>query len=413
MRDLLGTRTRAGRLRLLLLVASIAAIAIGVTAGDRQRVSDVMTYGNFDAPPSEGASGVMYLAPGVRDRAIEQVYRFDGPVVWHPILALGALFLIILFWRVFRSPDARAGGHRWLVQWLGFVGTRVGMLRVAGVLPVPRCALGVLPLMNCQTCEMANGACPIGAAQAFLRYGDFPTLVVGTVTAFALAAGRWFCGWLCPFGLIEDLLDRLARDRLRPPRRLEWGRFVTLALVIVAPLLMGLAGVVSWFPFCSTVCPSGMILGLGPYYLTHGVPALGEVLADPATHLIGLGVFSAHALGLILYLGLALNVTGRVFCRYLCPLGAFLGLFNPIAYVRVEGSPEACGACTACHGTCPAGLAPQRDDFLARTGCLRCGRCVTACASGNRRWVFGDDPIDAAARAPDDLTSEGPGHAHE
>ena len=400
---------RSRRRRATLLWALVlAALVAGVLAGDPSRVADIMTYGSFDAPPSEAQSGVMYLAPGVKDLAIDVEYGFDA-VSWHPVVALSALFLLVLFWRVFRSSELAAGSRRPIVQWLGFVLTRAGLLRVAGVLPLRRCSTGVLPVLNCHTCEMAAGACPIGAAQAFLRYGDPPLFVEDGVAAFALAAGRWFCGWLCPFGLVEDLLIRVSKPRLSLPRQLEWGRFAMLGLVAAVPLGMGLAGITSWFPFCSTVCPSGMILGLAPYYLTHGMPAVSEILADPVEHGAGIAVFAAPILGLIAYLALALSVGGRLFCRYLCPLGAFLGLFNDTAYVRVESDPAGCGSCTACHGRCPAGLTPDRDDFLARTGCLRCGRCVKDCSLGKRRWVFGYADAWSPEPSPEDPRKEAPG----
>ena len=234
---------------------------------------------------------------------------------------------------------------------------------------------------------MAVGACPVGAAQAFLRTGDFPFFVVGVTSAFALLAGRWFCGWLCPFGLIEDVLDRFSRDRLRLPHQLGYGRYVMLVALIVAPVLTGLAGLMTVFPFCATVCPSGLILGLSPYYLTHGFPRLQEALAQPALHLGGVLIFAAHVFGLLVYLGLALNMSGRFFCRFLCPLGAFLGLFNGVALIRIEHAPAACGSCTSCHSLCPVGNQPNLDDFLTRTGCVRCGRCVSACGRGNKHWV--------------------------
>ncbi|MBM4352985.1 MAG: 4Fe-4S binding protein [Deltaproteobacteria bacterium] len=372
-----------------LIAVALLLLVCGLLSGDWRRAADVMTYGNFDFAPSEGQSGIMYLAPGTPDLAIRKVYEFGRGILWHPLVALSTLFAIVLFWRRFRDPDSAAGSRRWLVQWLGFVGTRVGMLRTGQVLPVQRCTLGVLPVLNCQTCEMANGACPIAAIQASLRHQDIPMLAVGVVTAAGLAAGRWFCGWLCPFGLIEDLLDRLSRDRLRLPRRLEYGRFVMLGLVVLVPIGLGLAGVVQIFPFCSTVCPSGMILGLAPYYLTTGKPAVAAILSAPAAQPGAFAVVAGHLAGLVAYLGLALNVKGRFFCRYLCPLGAFLGLFNRVSLVRIENDPTGCGECRACVGGCPTGSAGPVDDFLAASGCIRCGRCVRACPSGNRQWTVG------------------------
>ena len=141
-----------------MLLLGITLAVTGLVSGDMSRVEEVTVYGNFDVTPKEGRSAIMYLSPGTKDLALEKRYRFDGPVKWHPIIALSILFLLVLAGLTFRNPELHQGGRRWLIQWLGFVGTRVGMLRVGQVVPVQRCTLGVLPVLNCETCEMANGA---------------------------------------------------------------------------------------------------------------------------------------------------------------------------------------------------------------------------------------------------------------
>jgi ferredoxin-type protein NapH len=367
----------------VLLALGLLLASVGYLAGGRTELAGLMTYGNFDLPPADAQSGIMYLAPGGPDRALDKVYRFGQGIEWHPLVALGILFGLILFWRVFRAPDLRTS-RRWLVQWLGFVGTRLGVL-----LPVPRCALGALPILNCQTCEMANSACPIAAFQAGLRHHDALLLSAGVVVAAGAASGRWVCGWLCPFGLIEELIGRLSLRRVRLPRRLEWGRFLMLGLVLLGPLALSWFGTEGLLPFCASFCVSGKILGLAPYYLTTGSPGLADVLAAPAEHGGRLALFLFHASFLLGYLALVLLVAGRVFCRFLCPLGAALGLFNTIALVGVEGDAATCRACGRCVAACPAGGALQGDDFLARSGCIACGRCVQSCDRGNRRWRFG------------------------
>jgi len=404
--------------RVALLAAAVGLICGGLLAGDVSRIAGTMTYGNFDVPPEEGQSGVMYLSPGVDDLAAAKVYRFapENPIVWHPLAALGILFGLLLFWRTWKARDLRTS-PRWLVQWLGFVGTRIGVLRAAQVFPVTRCALGVVPVLNCQACEMANAACPIGAMQGALRLHEFPAFAVGVVVLSGLAAGRWFCGWLCPFGFIEDLLDRISRPRLTIPKGLEWGRFVVLGLTLLAPLILGLVGVTRLFPFCSTLCVSGGLLGRLPYLLTTGAPALADVLHEPSKHAGSLVLLSLHALLLLGWALLALSVAGRFWCRYLCPLGAALGLFNKVSFVQVTHDATACASCTTCSSVCPMGLSADQDDFLAWTGCIRCGRCIQACPSGNRRWSFGSRNAEVGMRSgrPEagsqsvDLNCPGPG----
>jgi ferredoxin len=374
-----------------LMVLGFVMAAAGLISGDDERIRASMTYGNFDSPPAHGQSAVGYLSPGIADLARDKAYRFDGGVEWPPLAALAIVFAVILFWRVWRNPEVRkGGGARWLVQWLGFVGTRIGVLRVGQVLPVPRCALGVLPVLNCQACEMANGACPIAALQVGFLHLDIPLLAVGTVVAAGALAGRWFCGWLCPFGLLEDLLGRFSTARLKAAAGWRWAPFVVLGLVAVLALAMGLAGLVESFPFCSTACPSGVVLGLAPYFLSTGKPGVQAALSQPWPAVGGMFFWlSVHAVALLVYLALKLNVSGRLFCRYLCPLGAALGLFNRWSLVRISGSGELCRACGRCLSTCPMGGTFRGEEFLSECGCIRCGACVRNCDRGNRAWVFG------------------------
>jgi len=77
-------------------------------------------------------------------------------------------------------------------------------------------------------------------------------------------------------------------------------------------------------------------------------------------------------------------VSGRWFCRYLCPLGAAYGLFNYISPLRVVHNEARCSGCGRCEGLCPMDVKKERSSFLDVTGCIKCGRCVKACRTGAR-----------------------------
>lgn len=74
-----------------------------------------------------------------------------------------------------------------------------------------------VPVLNCYSCPGALGACPIGSLQSTLAGTalKFPFYVVGLLLLFALCLGRVICGWLCPFGLVQDLLYKLPSPKLR------------------------------------------------------------------------------------------------------------------------------------------------------------------------------------------------------
>ena len=80
------------------------------------------------------------------------------------------------------------------------------------------------------------------------------------------------------------------------------------------------------------------------------------------------------ALAVLLLLSVAVY---RPFCRYLCPLGAVYGLFNPIAFYRFTVEQDACTHCGKCQKSCPMDL-PVRDAPNSPE-CIRCGKCIHAC----------------------------------
>lgn len=372
-----------------LAVVALSLIAWGIIS-DLGSIRQWSSYGDFDVPAPHSA--VYYLAPGIPDRAADKVYQFDR-VVSHPLVAMGVLFLVMLALRVIRDPDLRLRSRRWLAQWLVFVLSRLGVLRVAGIWPVQRCTAGVFPFLNCHACEMATGACPVGALQLSLANLKLPSLVLGTVLAAGLSTGALACGWLCPMGMICDIVDKVSLRRLRIPGRVGGARFVVLGVVVVLCLGYGLWG--HGHPrlnYCSMLCPAGKVLGLAPYYLTTGLPEVKAMFAQSAQHAAGLAILALHALALALMVALTLLSFGRAFCKYLCPLGAMLGLFNTRALVRVVHRRAACvgsGGCDLCEESCPMQIDLSRQDFLTQSSCIRCGRCVKACPSGARAWVVG------------------------
>lgn len=374
--------------RLLALAAvAVALVVWGIM--DLDPVRQWSSYGDFDVPARH--SGVYYLAPGIPDLAAEKVYSFER-VVTHPLVAMGVLFVVMLALRLVRDPDLRLRSRRWLAQWLTFVFSRLGVLRVAGVWPVQRCTAGVFPFLNCHACEMATGACPVGTLQLSLANLRFPSLTLGTILAAGLSTGAMACGWLCPMGMICDIVDKVSLRRLRIPAAAGAARLVILAAVVLLCLGYGLWGHTDpRLNYCSTLCPAGQVLGLAPYYLTTGLPGIEALFAQPAQHSTGLIILGLHGLALVAMVALTLLTFGRAFCRYLCPLGAALGLFNTHALVQVVHRPAACtgGDCRLCTEECPVQIDLRQRSLLVQSACIRCGRCVKACPAGARAWTVG------------------------
>lgn len=232
-----------------------------------------------------------------------------------------------------------------------------------------------VPVLNCYSCPGALGACPIGSLQAILAGKDrrLPFYVLGTLMLFGVLLGRLACGFLCPFGFLQDLLAKLPVKKIKLPKKIDRVlRLLKYAVLLVFVLLLPVflvdkygAGA-PWF--CKLICPAGTLEG--------GVPLL---LGDERLRALAGWLFSWKALVLLAVLLGAVWVP-RFFCRYLCPLGAIYGLFNRFSLSRMALDKEKCVGCKACEKTCPMAVDVTKDINSAE--CIRCGKCKAACPTG-------------------------------
>lgn len=229
-----------------------------------------------------------------------------------------------------------------------------------------------VPGLNCYSCPGALGACPIGSLQAVLnspKY-NFSFYVIGFLMAVGAFFGRFVCGWLCPFGLVQDLLHKIPVfkkiKRMPGERYLRYLKYVILAVfVILLPLTIKnvAGGGTPWF--CKLICPSGTLMG--GITLTALNPSLRS----------GLGVLFGWKVFILAAVAVWAVKVYRPFCRYLCPLGAIYSVFNPIALYRFEIDRERCTGCKACRRACPMDL--PVDETPNTMECIRCGKCHKAC----------------------------------
>ncbi len=380
-----------------LVVAALMFVAAAF-AGDQDFARATTTYGNFDVPSDH--AGIGALAPGVPDLARLRDYRFGPGVAIHatPLVALGIVFVVFLVLRVRGGLESRLGIRRGFVQWSSFVLARIGVLRASNTLPVARCTFGVFPFLNCQYCEMASGACPVGVVQSSIATGRFPLQAVAMVVAAGAATGRWICGWFCPFGLFLDICEKGVRRRpVHIPHALRWGKFVMLGLVVVGAAALGLAGERTINGFCATVCPAGSLYGLIPYYGTTAAHPFADVFVRFDVHSTAHWIVVGHLAFFAAFLLVTFKVAARFFCSVLCPLGGALGLFSRCSLVRVVHEESRCDACGACTRVCPTGIDIPMKDWLTVSDCIQCKRCISVCPTGARAWSF-DRPAAVPAR---------------
>lgn len=227
-----------------------------------------------------------------------------------------------------------------------------------------------VPGLNCYSCPAAAGACPIGSFQAVVGSSrfSFSYYITGILILVGVVLGRFVCGFLCPFGWFQDLLDRipckkLSTKRLAPLRYLKY--LVLLLFVVLLPaVIANSAGMGEPF-FCKYLCPQGVLEG-----------ALPLAAANPGIR-AALGMLFSWKFVLLLAVMVLSMFFYRPFCKWLCPLGAFYSLFNGLSLVQMRVDGTRCISCGACSRACGMDV-----DVVSHSGhpeCIRCGRCVKSC----------------------------------
>jgi len=263
--------------------------------------------------------------------------------------------------------------HRLLAQ-IGFFLLQNPFLKnfARGEIYQGRLKLLCTPGLNCYSCPAAAVSCPIGAMQIFFTgvRVNISLYVVGFLLMVGSVFGRFICGFVCPMGLLQDLLYRIKTRKLIVRLRfLRYVKYGVLALFVVGlPLLLTNELTGQGDPwFCKYICPSGTIFAAVPLLAVHGF--LRDMLGFQFVIKAGIAVVVVVLSVFVL----------RVFCRVLCPLGAIYALLNRIALVHMQCDKEKCNGCGQCSKVCHIKIEPAKDPNSGE--CFRCGKCTAGCPS--------------------------------
>ena len=218
------------------------------------------------------------------------------------------------------------------------------------------------PGLNCYSCPGAVAACPLGSLQGAVaksRY-RFPFYVLGLLLLFGIVFGRGVCGFLCPFGLIQELIYKIPTPKIKKNMvtgKLSYLKYLILVLfVVLIPIIAAEPG------FCKYICPAGTLeAGLPLFFLDKGIRrALGLLFSWKVMVLVSVLLIC------ILFF--------RGFCRFLCPLGAIYSFFNHMSFFGVEVEQGKCSGCGACKECCGMDISRVGD-----RECIQCMECIDVC----------------------------------
>lgn len=235
--------------------------------------------------------------------------------------------------------------------------------------------MACVPGLNCYSCPGAVGSCPIGSLQAVLGGGKykFSYYVIGILMFFGILLGRLVCGFLCPFGFIQDLLYKIPTPKLKTPKKIDKKLRYLKYLVLLIPVILLPMFLVDQFGsappyFCQWICPVGTLEG--------GIPLVikNESLRNTLGFLFNWKIF-------LLVLTIVSSILAyRPFCKYICPLGALYSLFNKYSFYQMNLDKLKCNGCKACERNCKMNVEVTKN--INSLECIRCGECKKACKQG-------------------------------
>lgn len=226
-----------------------------------------------------------------------------------------------------------------------------------------------VPVLNCTYCPGAFGSCPLGVIQSLIIFGNSLLLLLtaGFLILMGGALGRFACGWLCPFGFIQELIYKIPLPKYRPGRRLLKLAHLKYTVLVLFVFLFPALGLtyLSGSTFCKFLCPVETLEAYLPLMIVQ--PSLMATAGFLFKWKLVL-LFGAVLLSMIMYMP---------FCRFICPLGAVYALFNRFSLLRFEVKKEGCKKCGACQERCEWGIDVYNNPNSPE--CIRCTRCFSHC----------------------------------
>jgi len=181
-------------------------------------------------------------------------------------------------------------------------------------------------------------------------------ILMWIVFGLALLAGPVFCGWICPFGAFQEWTGKIGKmlfkkrfNRFIPYRFDKWMRY--LRYVVLA-----------WVIYMTAVTGQLIFADYDPYFALFNFWT-GEV-----------AITGFIILGITILLSLFVE---RPFCKYACPYGAVLGIFNLFRIFGIRRNKNTCINCKACDKNCPMNIPLSAAGRERDHQCISCMKCTS------------------------------------
>ncbi len=255
-----------------------------------------------------------------------------------------------------------------------------------------------LPCFACPYVGSSCGHCYLMALQGPLMGLQIPFAhIIGIwgLGALGIFAGffllviflsKTWCGWICPFGTLQDWITSVRKRFVIRESRFSWGlmdklkpiKYILLVLLVVIPILIANAGLHPDFayPFCQ-ICPAKPLMPIFEGNFTY----FSLDITNPITTIM-------TVLSVILAAGFLIGMFFKdgFFCIF-CPMLALISIFEKIGFVRLTKNVDSCIGCGNCQRVCPADirkvyLEKEKENVLSPE-CMECFKCVESCPEDN------------------------------
>ena len=209
------------------------------------------------------------------------------------------------------------------------------------------------------------------------------------VLLLTLFTGRLYCSVICPLGILQDIVNRIAKWRSKKKRFFKFKkaqtalRYIFLSIMVLS-VIFGAGWIVTWLD------PYSIAGRFFTYILKPPVTLINNLTVSVLTKM---DIYSLHRQNLpipsVLPVLLTLIVTGaigyfawkrgRIFCNTICPVGTLLGLVSKYSFLKVRFNKDLCTRCGRCSGVCKSECIDIKNYAVDHSRCVACFNCLDTC----------------------------------
>ncbi len=288
---------------------------------------------------------------------------------------------------------------RTIVQFISFIILNACIVGVHEKIAIP------LPILYPSTVPTTMFLGGFDVIQYRISHAIFPFITLGIFVVIAATVGRAFCGWICPFGFLQDLMSYIGYKKVTVSKGthnfLKQIKYVVLFLTILMAGIVGILtiqnrgrefidalGYFAYQPF-TPFSPSETFFTVIPKIISYiaSNPSQLRVLLDPMLLIDLIEVQEPILVLRIVFLGILLTLMffiPRFWCRYLCPVGALMAaLGSEYSLLTIKRNIVRCIECEACSRVCPMQIPVLRvlreKGKLMDPECIKCMDCMFIC----------------------------------